>query len=322
MREKILKYLREKSGYRSGQSIADALNITRNAVHKHIKSLRTSGYTIESKQSSGYRLVDSLNHIDAKMLESELKGRLIGSNIIHLKSVDSTNREAYRLAENGCEEGTVVISETQTRGKGRMGRVWESSMPNNLYFSIVLRPKIPPSSAPLINITSALCVAETISGTGIESVKVKWPNDIMINGKKVCGILTEMKSESDIIEFLVVGIGINVNSMREDFPEELTDIVTTLKEELKAALSRQDFLKNVILNLEKWYYKALDRDEAGNVKEIWRDYSYLLNKTVTIDNINEKVTGTSLGIDDDGFLLLRDGDKTRKIFSGTITKVE
>ena len=320
MKYKILTFLKEKKGYISGQRIADKLHITRNAVHKHINSLRTLGYSIKSKRAFGYKLVDDLNIIDYPSVENRFKGQTLGRQIVHYKSIGSTNDGAYKLAEGGCREGTVVISDLQTKGRGRMGRTWESSQTNNLYFSVVLRPKLLPSSAPKITVLSALAVSEAIEETTSLRPKIKWPNDILLNGKKVCGILTEMKSESDMIDFVIIGIGVNVNSMRRDYPKNLQGSVTTLKHETGKTIPRQVVFERIISNLEKWCIIQIN-SEFGKVKDKWKHYSFLSGKTVTVKNINEKLVGTVLGIDESGFLVLKAGGTTKKIFSGTIEKV-
>jgi BirA family biotin operon repressor/biotin-[acetyl-CoA-carboxylase] ligase len=321
MKNRIITYLKEKKGYVSGQKIADELHITRNAVHKHIKSLKALGYTIKSKRALGYKLVDDLNFINSSLLEKKFKGHVLGGRIIHLKSVDSTNNEAYRRAERGCGEGTIVLSESQTKGKGRMGRSWESSMSANLYFSVVLRPKIPPSTAPRITVISAFAVAEAIEESVSIKPNIKWPNDVLINGKKVCGILTEMKSESDMIDFMVLGIGVNVNSTQKEYPKKLLDTLTTLKEETRKTVSRQALFEKIILNLEKWYTKVLKGSNADKIKDEWSRYCYLTGKIITVKNIHEETTGTVLGIDREGFLILKAAGKMKKISSGTIVKV-
>jgi BirA family biotin operon repressor/biotin-[acetyl-CoA-carboxylase] ligase len=321
LKDKILKFLKEKEGFTSGQSIAEKLNITRNAVNKHIKSLKALGYSIESKHSYGYKLIDDLNFINSSSLQEELKGHVLFKKIIHLKSTRSTNAEAYRLAERGSYEGTVILSELQTHGKGRMGKNWESSGKNNLYFSIILRPKILPSSAPIFTVLSALAVSEAIETTCNIKPKIKWPNDIFIDGKKVCGILTEMKSESDVIDFLIIGIGINVNSTSSDFSKRLIQSTTTLRDVMMRAVSREKLLENIILNIEKWYNILLKGNDSLKITGEWNRRSYLSGKMVTVTNVNEKITGKALGIDENGFLLVKKGGLTKRIFSGTIEKV-
>ena len=321
MKENILTLLKKNSGFASGQSIADTLKITRNAVHKHIKSLRESGYLIESKHSLGYRLLDDSNFIDDKSLAHILRGHLFSKSLVHLKSIGSTNDEAYRLAEEGAPEGTVVISERQTKGKGRLGRSWESAAPTNLYFSVVLRPKVIPSYAPRITVLTALSIAAAIEETAKLTPKIKWPNDILIGDKKLCGILTEMKSESDMIDFIIVGIGVNVNSTRSDFEKSLRDTATTLKDESQKMQKRQELLVQILINLEKWYGEMMS-GKMNKMTTEWKRYSYLFGRRVTLENINERFSGTALGIDDDGFLLLESGGETRRVFSGTVVGVE
>ncbi|MFC1855249.1 biotin--[acetyl-CoA-carboxylase] ligase [Thermodesulfobacteriota bacterium] len=321
MKNRILKILKGNDNYISGQSIAKELNISRNAIHKHIQSLKELGYSIESKRSSGYRLINSINFIDSLEVENKFKNSLFAKKIIHLKSIPSTNDEAYKLAEEGCDEGTIILSEKQTKGKGRLGRAFESSMKNNLYFSILLRPKLSPAAAPKITLLSALSVVAAIEETSNLKPKVKWPNDIFINDKKVCGILTEMKSETDRIDFMILGIGVNVNSSVNDYPNKFKPILTTLSDEERRLLPRQQIFEKIITNFERIYATMKNDEFSEKILKKWADSSYLMGKKVTVNNADNKITGTVIGIDESGFLNLKVDGKIKRVFSGTIEVV-
>ncbi len=321
MKERILTFLKSRGGFTSGQKIADSLGITRNAVNKQINSLKAQGYNIESRRSLGYRLVDANNIIDHASVEKARAGGLFGRRVLHYKTIDSTNNEAYRLAESGAESGSVIIADTQSAGKGRMGRSWESSAPTNLYFSLILRPVTPPSEAPKLTVMSALAVANAIEVTTGLTPKIKWPNDIYIDGKKVCGILTEMKSEADMIEFMALGIGVNVNSEIGDFTPELEGKVTTLKHVAGKALRRQELFEKIIQNLEKWYI-IITHGDFSRIREEWSRRCYLTGKVITVESGQETITGVAKGIDENGFLLVQTGRERRRVFSGTIREVK
>ncbi len=292
MKDSILTLLKNNKDYLSGQKIAGELRITRNAVHKRINILRSQGYNIISMRSYGYKLVDDLNCIDFAAVGKSLTGHLLGGNIIHYNTIGSTNDEAYRLAQSGGGEGAVVISDRQTKGRGRMGREWVSASSENLYFSVILKPKMLPSFAPRVTVMSAIAVAQAIMEvTGLKP-GIKWPNDIYIGGKKVCGILTQMKSESDAIDFIITGIGVNVNSQPDDFPKELIAAATTLRHECGAKISKRSLFEKIILNLEKMYI-ILTKEGFEKIRGEWNSYCLLLNRVVTVKTIADEVTGVA-----------------------------
>ena len=324
--QSILMLLKKKThSFLSGQALSKTLGISRTAVWKHIHAIKDMGYDIEASPARGYRLnIENLpfNKIE---ISSNLKTSFIGRDIAFYKEIDSTNDTAREFAAKGAEEGTVIVADCQKKGKGRLSRRWESPVGVNIYTSIILRPNISPIFAPQLTLVSAVAAAETIScflntDSGYKpEPTVKWPNDIFINSKKVAGILTEMNSEMDRINFVVIGIGVNLNMTKKMFPEELRQIATSLKEETGRDISRIDFIQTLYLNMERWY-KEYIKNGFEPVRKAWTDYFNMRGKMVKVQQLNSVVEGIAIGIDNDGALLLKGKDgKVERILSGDVT---
>ncbi|MBI5874677.1 MAG: biotin--[acetyl-CoA-carboxylase] ligase [Deltaproteobacteria bacterium] len=251
-------------------------------------------------------------------ITNKLETSFIGRPFYFHSNIDSTNTAAYALAVKGAKQGTAVVADSQAKGKGRLGRIWESPKGVNIYTSIILRPDISPVTAPHLTLMSAVGVAETISRYSVKKPEVKWPNDILINSKKVCGILTEMNSDKNKINFIILGIGVNLNMTKEMFPDELKPIATSIKEETGKDISRIDFLNTLYLNIEKWY-EAFLKNGFAPVCEAWKTYFNMAGKAVKIKDMDREIEGIALTIDDDGHLLVREkSGKTVKIVSGDV----
>ncbi len=237
MKSEILKLLREADDYVSGQELCDRFEVSRTAIWKVINQLKEEGYSIEAVRNKGYHIVSSPDLLNKEEIESHVGSKKIGCHVVSLESTDSTNVQAKILAEQGCHHGTVVVADQQINGKGRRGRAWESPKGTGIFMSLVLRPTFAPSQAPMLTLVMAYSVVNGIKRYIEEmdniDVQIKWPNDIVVNGKKVCGILTEMSTEIDYINYVVIGVGINANM--ESFPEELQEVATSLKLEFEAA---------------------------------------------------------------------------------------
>jgi BirA family biotin operon repressor/biotin-[acetyl-CoA-carboxylase] ligase len=238
----------------------------------------------------------------------------MGTVIHYFTRLDSTNSKAYELASRGAEEGEVVISESQEKGRGRLGRNWFSPPYLNLYLSVILRPKIPPHRAPLITLMAAVATAEAIElSTGLRP-SIKWPNDILLNGRKVAGLLNEIKSETDRIDFVILGIGMNLNMDVKMFPKEIRSVATSLKREAGKAVSRRDLLSTLLQKLEEWY--AVFLREGGNlILRAWRDRAQIKGKRLKVTSFGEVITGTGVDVDSDGALILetRSGERKRVV---------
>jgi len=254
-----------------------------------------------------------------ELLKNRLAGKLIGHKLYYYPEIGSTNDEAYRLGLEGAPEGTVVIADMQTKGKGRLQRVWHSPAGINLYTSIILRPQIKTAAAPQISLVAGVAVTELLGQFCPGRVELKWPNDVLINGKKICGILAQMKTEADQIDFVVVGIGMNVNIRQDQFPADITDIATSLWAETGREISREDLIISLYEIFAKWYKKLL-QDGFASIKERWLHYAAMIGRNVQISYFNETLTGKALGIDDSGALILFDSHgKTINITAGDAT---
>jgi len=322
----ILRLLKKEShSYLSGQALSKTFGISRTAIWKHIKAIKEMGYAIEASPAKGYRLNQKSLPFNAFEITSGLKTSVIGRDLVFYEEADSTNDIARTVASNGAGEGSAVVADSQKKGKGRLGRRWESPAGVNIYTSIVLRPSIMPVFAPQLTLVSAVAVAETISrflnnGSGYKpEPTVKWPNDILINGKKAAGILTEMSSEMDRVNFVVIGIGVNVNMSKKMLPEELRPIATSLREETGKEISRTDFIRTLYLSIEKWY-KLYLKNGFEPIREAWNSYFKMAGKVVKVQQMDRVIEGVAVGIDADGaFLLQVKGGSVLRIISGDVT---
>jgi len=282
MKTKILSLLRgHGSDFISGQEISRRLGVSRTAVWKHIRSLREGGYDIESHSKIGYRLIETPDRLYGHELESLLKGKVFGQKVIYREKVGSTNELAKEMAEKEAVSGTVVVAEEQTTGKGRMERVWYSPSGQGLWFSVILRPEISPVDASKLTLMCAVGVAKTIRETVGIPAGIKWPNDVLIGNRKVSGILIEMNAEIDKINYLVVGIGVNVNLDRAQVPGELSDIAVSLEEQNRLKVTRIQLLAALLNNLDSLYLDFLD-GKFNQILTAWKEMSITLNRWVKV----------------------------------------
>ena len=323
--QEIIRLLKKKSrSYLSGQTLSKSFGLSRTAIWKHINAIKEMGYFIEASPAKGYRLNIQKLPFNVIEISSNLKTSFVGRELSFHKELNSTNDTARELASKGAKEGFAVVADSQTKGKGRLGRRWESPASVNIYTSIILRPDMPPAHAPQLTLVAAVAVAVTVSnflnnGSDCKpEPAVKWPNDILINSKKVAGILTEMNSETDRINFVIIGIGVNINMTRKMFPEELRPMATSLKEEIGKEISRIDFIQTLYLNLETWYKRYL-KHGFEPICKAWTGYFNMAGKVVKVRQMDKAIEGVAMGIDDNGALLLREknGNITR-IISGDV----
>ena len=315
LNDKILGFFRKyKDTYISGEDFSKRFGISRTAVWKHIESLRYEGYEILASPHLGYRLVSVPDRLTGIELKWQLNTGLIAKNIYSYKDIDSTNDAAYKLAISGEKEGTVVISEYQTKGRGRLGRRWVSPLGKGAYFSVILRPDILPKDVPVITLISALSVAKTIREKVDLPAFIKWPNDILVNNQKVCGILTELNGETDKINFVIVGIGININTKKELLPEG----ATSLAEEKGDRIQRLDFVKLLLVNIEK-YYKIFSKGDITIIIEEYKRLSTVLDRRVQINYRNTFISGYAVDVDNEGALILRmDSGFYERVLAGDV----
>lgn len=315
----IETFKKNEDSFVSGQDISNKIKISRTAVWKHIEGLRKRGYLIESIPSKGYRLVEIPDRLCPDEIRQTLKTGTIGKELLFFNEVDSTNDVAMQSGAKGLAEGLVVLSEGQSHGKGRMGRTWVSPKNVNIYISILLRPDISPQYAPVMTMMSAISTARAITEvTGLETT-IKWPNDILIDKKKVSGILTEMNAEQERINYIVAGIGINVNMKKQDFPEDLRMPATSLAECLGKRVDRMNLLFALIKILEQDY----DELKNGGIKSIfrrWRKGCDILNRRIKVSLPGEEITGVAEDLTPEGGLIMRlDGREKRIIYAGDVS---
>ena len=252
-------------------------------------------------------------------LKNKLAGKLIGHKVYYFSEIDSTNDEAFELAAAGSPEGTVVIADSQTKGKGRLQRVWYSPLGSNIYTSIILRPNLAPDRAPQISILAGVAVAEIMDNFCPGMVNLKWPNDVLLKGKKVCGILAQIKTSASHVDFIILGIGINININYNQLPQDIQNTATSLAIETGRKISRQELIIDLYENLAKWY-KKLIVDGFSAVKEKWLSMAPMIGKKVQIMSGNEVVSGKAFGIDEHGSLLLLTAEDRRiKVSAGDAT---
>ncbi len=317
-REKVLNLLRSsQSTFVSGEELARKCGISRTMVWKHINALKREGFGIEAVPSQGYRITTTPDILRVSDIKLGLKTRIVGKELHFLHEIVSTNTLAMELAADGTPEGTVVIAETQTGGKGRLGRKWISPK-GNLYLSVVLRPNIPTQKAPLITLMGAVAVASAIRNACGLGAGIKWPNDILISGKKVSGLLTEMSAEQDRIRHIVLGIGIDVNMDMGELPGEVRDITTTLAEEAGAKINRTTLLQQLLRDIESWYQQLLSNDAI--VLEEWKKLTMTVGSRVIVSGAGDTLEGLAQGVDNEGRLIVRlDDDTIRTVAAGDVT---
>ncbi len=321
LKDKIVVLLKEKKNeFLSGEELSISLGVTRAAIWKYINTLREEGYNIESSPKKGYKLLESPDVLTFGEIHNFLNTKFLGRNLIHYESIDSTNIKAKEIAREGCSDGTVVISEYQSSGKGRLGRQWVSPKGKGIWMSIILKPDVDPSFASKITLIGAASVLKAMNNLGINNCSIKWPNDIVINNKKVSGILTEMSAELTRINHIVIGIGINVNIDVEDFSEELKSIATSLKIEKNKSIDRKMLLAEVLNSFEPYYEEFIHNGHIPSTIDLCRENSILLQKEIQCIRGNSIFRAKAIDISDNGELIveLPDG-KIEHIVSGEVS---
>lgn len=318
MKSEILRILRETSGYVSGQELCETLGVSRTAVWKAVKQLKEKGYTIEAVQNRGYHMVESPDVLSASEIESRLETEWLGRPIIYADEADSTNTWLKRLAEEGAAEGTVTVADFQNHGKGRRGKMWQAPQGTTIAMTILLRPDLLPEQASMLTIVMGLSVAQAIRETTELDACIKWPNDVVLSNKKLCGILTEMSTQVTDIDYVISGVGINVNTL--EFPDELKKIATSLAIESGQLVRRAPLAAAVLKSFEKNYDKFMDtRDLTG----IILDYNELLinqGKQIRVIQSKDSYVGTSHGINNKGELLVEKEDHSiTTVFAGEVS---
>ncbi len=311
MKNKILSILKNAGGYVSGQKLSNELNVSRTAVWKHINSLKNDGYNIASVTNKGYRLMPDCDILNANEITEALKTSFIGTNVIFYDTVDSTNNEAKRHSDK--PDGTVFIADMQTSGRGRLGRAWQDKKGAAVLMSILLKPDISPAEVSKITLVAGLSVCRALLDSG---ARIKWPNDIVTDGKKICGILTEMSAEINMVNYAVLGIGINVNNTY--FPDELKNKATSLYLVSGKKQRRAEVVLSVLEEFEKLYTEFL-KNGLINIMEEYKKYCVNIGKSVRAVYRNKTVTGTAVDVNCDGGLVIKTGTENVTVSSGEVS---
>ena len=318
--EMILAFLAEGGDdYISGAALSDKLGLSRTAVWKYVEQLRKMGYRIDAQSAKGYRLLEVPDRLTTLEVGPLLATRELGNTLHHYESLASTNAKAFELAQEGGTHGEVIVTEHQTAGKGRRGRSWVSPAGKSLAMSVILRPEIAPSRAPELTLLAAVALTETLRDSGVEA-SIKWPNDVQIGGKKVAGILTELSADVERVHFVVLGIGVNLNTEQSDFPPELAEIATSVSLNRTSPVHRALFTAALLGKLEQWL-DTWTEEGFEPVRKAWKAMASTLGQDVLVRADSRELRGIAEDIDATGALLLRVGDKVERVLSGDVEQI-
>lgn len=318
MRSRIIGILKESEDYVSGETMSGELGVSRSMVWKIIKGLRDDGYQIESVTNRGYKLTRVPDLVTGEEIKSVLGTQVFGREIYDFGEVDSTNIIAKAKAREGAAEGTIFIAESQIAGKGRLGKTWSSPAGTGIWMSIIARPKIAPQEVSGITLVAGLAICRAIRKTTDLPAYIKWPNDIVVNGKKICGILTEMSAEMERVNYVVIGIGINANIT--DFPKELHGLATSLKIESGVHYRRKDIVASLLMFFETYYKRYLQAGSLEGILEDYKDLCITLKNEVTIISKDQAYKARPVDIDETGALIVEKEDGARvTVTSGEVS---
>ena len=318
MKEEILRLLRSADGYISGQELCNRFGVSRTAVWKAINQLKEAGYEIEAQQNKGYKLMAAPDLMTEAEIKSLMHTEWVAKEVLYFDTIDSTNTKAQELAEKGYPSGTLVVADKQESGKGRRGRSWVSPSGTGIFMTLMIKPDINPNNASMLTLVAALAVAKAITSVTGEEALIKWPNDIVVNGKKVCGILTEMNAQFDCINHIVVGIGINVHN--ESFPEEISQMASSLMIEAGGKrFHRAQIIAETMAYFEQYYDTFL---KTQDLSALVREYDELLvnrNKSVRVLDPKEPFDGKAMGITPKGELIVDTWESRKLVSSGEVS---
>lgn len=318
IKTKILKVLRGTKDYISGQELCEQLGVSRTAVWKYMKQLKEEGYEIQAVQNKGYRLVEVPDVLGESEIKSRMNTRWAGREVYFYEEIDSTNTQAKRLAEEGAVSGTLVVSDCQTKGKGRRGRVWESPKGTALYMTLMIRPQIRPERASMLTLVIGLSVVQAIRNVLKVEVGIKWPNDVVLNKKKLVGILTEMNAQMDYIEYLVLGVGINANT--KEFPPEIQDKATSLQIELGYPVNRAELVAETMKCFENYYEIFEKTQDLSGLMEAYQEVLVNYNQPVRVLEPGNEYSGIARGINELGELLVeRENGVVETVYAGEVS---
>lgn len=318
MKNQIIRLLKEKKDYVSGQDICALLGVSRTAVWKNINALKNMGYVIDSVNNRGYMLISEPDLLSAEGISSYLCTEWLGQNIIYQEEMESSNVRAKQIGEMNGENGTVVVTDCQTAGRGRRGKTWISPKGVNIYFSILLRPELLAQKASMITLIAAMALADAVKKETDLMVQIKWPNDVIVNGKKISGILTESSTDMEYVNYVVVGIGVNCN--QKQFENEIKDVASSLALEGCQDINRNQLLAMFLQSFELYYSKFLEKEDLSGLKDEYNSMLVNCGRQVRIIEKNQERIFKAVGIDDTGALIVEDENgKEQTIISGEVS---
>lgn len=317
MRTELLTALKEADDYISGQELCEKFGVSRTAIWKAVNQLKAAGYEIEAVQNKGYKIISTPDRLSESELKSIRKTEWAGQEIFYFETVDSTNAKAKQLAEEGHSTGTLVIAEQQEAGRGRRGRSWTSPEGSGIFMTLMLKPEINPNNASMLTLVTALAVSKAITNRTGRPAGIKWPNDIVMNGKKICGILTEMSAQFDYVNHIVIGIGINVHN--ESFPEEISQIATSLYLETGEHLNRAVLIEDVLEQFEIYYDIFMKTEDLSSLVKEYNSHLVNMHQTVKVLDLKEPFEGKAMGITPRGELMVDTWECRKLVSSGEVS---
>ena len=320
----ILRMIRQSSGYVSGQSLCEALGVSRTAVWKYVNQLKEEGYEFDAVSNKGYRIVKYPDIITREEIESMLPDGLAVTNVVYYHETDSTNTRAKQAAEDGEKSGTLFITECQTGGRGRRGRTWESPAGSGIWMSLLLRPEIKPFDASMLTIVAAMGMKDAIEeiiggGTGQGGIhcKIKWPNDIVLGDRKICGMLTEMSAETDWINYVVIGIGVNVNTT--EFDDSIKDTASSILLQTGSSVKRSDIVVAFARHFSRYYEEFLKECNLSGLADDYNKALINVGRDVKIVERDGSFVAKAVGIDETGSLIVEKDGNTQRIVAGEVS---
>jgi len=318
MKTKILTLLRNASDYISGQELCEKLGVSRTAIWKVMNQIKEEGYVVDSVQNKGYKIQEIPDIVTKSEIASRLNTKWAGKSLYCFEEVDSTNIVAKKKAEEGEVHGTLIVADKQSAGRGRRGRSWESPAGTDIYMTLLLKPEFTPDKASMLTLVMALAATKAIQDTTQLPCSIKWPNDIVVNGKKVCGILTEMSAELDYIHYVVIGIGINVNL--DVIPDQIKDTATSLFLEGKKKILRAHIIERVMHYFEQYYEMLLQREDLSTLLEEYNRHLINQDKEVLVLDPKGEYTGIAKGINPQGELLVKKANgEIVQVYAGEVS---
>lgn len=317
MKSEILEALRETDGYVSGQDLCNKFGVSRTAVWKAIKQLKEAGYEIEAVPNKGYHIVSAPDLMNKVELESIRNTTWAGQEIYYYDVTDSTNIRAKELAEEGHPSGTLVVADRQEAGRGRRGRSWDSPSGTGIFMTLLLKPEMNPNHASMLTLVAAMAVARAISKCAGTEALIKWPNDIVIGGKKICGILTEMSAQFDFINHIVIGIGINVHN--EHFPEEIAETAGSILLQTGKRIRRAELIEQILEQFEHYYAIFMETEDLSGLVREYNSILVNMNKSVRVLDPKEPFEGKAMGITKKGELIVDTWESRKMVSSGEVS---